>query len=96
MRIAGGRGINQLFKTKNIDIFVNIYVYMYIYVCRGENLNLRKYALNKNTRISMVGPIRLVDYFFTAPRSLRPRAFTRFVTSIIIEIIIIINKNNNQ
>ena len=69
----GGGRINQLFKTKNIDIFVNIYVYMYIYVCRGENLNLRKYVLNKNTRISMVGPIRLVDYFFTAPGSLRLR-----------------------
>lgn len=66
-----------------------------MYVCRGENLNLRKYVLNKNTRISMVGPIRLVDYFFTAPGSLRPQAFTPFVTSIIIEIIII-NKNNNQ
>lgn len=65
-----------------------------MYVCRGENLNLRKYALNKNTRISMVGPIRLVDYFFTAPGSLRPRAFTRFAMSIIE--IIIINKNNNQ
>lgn len=65
-----------------------------MYVCRGENLNLRKYALNKNTRISMVGPIRLVDYFLTAPGSLRPRAFTRFAMSIIE--IIIINKNNNQ
>ncbi|KAL0120769.1 hypothetical protein PUN28_008451 [Cardiocondyla obscurior] len=28
---------------------------------------ITKYALNKNTRISMVGPIRLVDYFFIAP-----------------------------
>jgi len=70
-----------------------MFICIYIYVCRGENLDLRKYVLNKNTRISVVGPIRLVDYFFTAPGSLR--AFTRFATSIIIEIIIM-NKNNNQ
>lgn len=74
-----------------IYMYICIYIYMYV---EGKNLNLRKYVLNKNTRISMVGPIRLVDYFFTAPGSLRPRAFTRFETSTIIEIII--NKNNNQ
>jgi len=86
-----------------IYIYIYMCVYVYIYICtyvEGEiSLDLKKYAsLKKNTRISMVGPIRLVDYLFTAPGSLRPRAFTRFAMSIINKIIIIKsnNSNNNQ
>jgi len=75
---SGRKGV-RFYLNKNIYIYICVCIYMYVDI--GGNLDLRKYAsLNKNTRISMIGPIRLVDYLFTAPGSLRPRASACFAT----------------
>lgn len=65
-----------------------------MYVCRGENLELRKYVKQKYTNLNGWSD-KTSRLFLYSAGELRPRAFIPFATSIIIEIIII-SKSNNQ